>query len=248
MKNYSPTQRYTALMYGIACHLLFGLAIATMAVALFTGLQIGKGSFHGWAGVGANSLLILSFPIFHTRLLSPKGRRFMSKLVPFGIGPQLSWTVFSTIASLQLLAVFWFWSPSGIIWWQATGWLRIAIGVAALGAWLLLRESMAQSQITVQTGYIGWSSVFFNRKATYNPFSTSGLYRYVRQPIYISFTLVLWLTATMTPDLFVLASGWTAYCIIGSALKEKRFIRCFGEAFRQYQTKVPFWIPWARKK
>jgi len=248
MPTYSPAQRAAALTYGIVCHLLFGLAIATMAVALFTGLRIGQGPFLGWAAVVANGFLVLSFPIFHTRLLTSKGRKFMAKLVPLGIGPKLSWTVFSTISSLQLLAVFWLWSPSGIVWWQATGWLRIAIGIVAFGAWLLLRESMAQSQITVQTGYIGWSSVFFNRKPTYNPFSTTGLYRHVRQPIYISFTLILWLTATMTPDLFILATGWTAYCIIGSALKEKRFVRCFGDAFRQYQKDVPFWIPRVGKK
>lgn len=248
MPTYSSAQRTVALLYGIACHLLFGLAIATMAAALFTGLRIGQGTLHDWTAILANSLLILSFPIFHTRLLSSKGRKFMAKLVPLGIGTKLSWTVFSTISSLQLLAVFWLWSPSGIVWWQATGWLRIAIGIAALGAWLLLRESMAQSQITVQTGYIGWSSVFLNRKATYNPFSTTGLYRHVRQPIYISFTLLLWLTATMTPDLFILAVAWSAYCIIGSALKEKRFTRCFGDAFRQYQKEVPFWIPRIGKK
>lgn len=243
MADYRRSQRLIALAYGIVCHLLFGLAIATMAAALFTGLQIGLGTLHGGAAILANGALLLSFPVFHTKLLTPKGRRFMGHLVPLGIGPKLSWTVFSTISSLHLLAVFWLWSPSGIVWWRLAGWPRIIMGIAALGAWLLLRESMAQSQISVQTGYIGWSSVFFNRKATYNPFSTTGLYRHVRQPIYISFTLVLWLTGTMTPDLFALATGWIVYCVVGSHLKEKRFLRCFGEEFRRYQEKVPFWIP-----
>lgn len=241
--HYRLSQRMVALAYGLVCHLSFTAAVASMALTLFFGLRIGTGPFRGWASLLANTLLLASFPLFHTWLLSPKGRRFMGKLVPLGIGPKLSWTVFATISSLQLLSVFWLWSPSGIIWWQATGGLRIAIGIAAGCAWLLLGKSMADSQLGVQTGYVGWSSVFLNRKATYKPFATRGLYRFVRQPIYISFALTLWLTSTLTPDLFVLATAWTGYCVVGAALKEKRFIRYFGDAFRNYQTQVPFWFP-----
>lgn len=237
------SQRLIALGYGLVCHLTFAAAVVSMALALFSGLRIGIGPFHGWAALPANTLLLASFPLVHTWLLSPKGRRLMGKLVPLGIGPKLSWTVFATISSFQLLSVFWLWSPSGIVWWQATGLLRIAIGIAAGGAWLLLGKSMADSQLGVQTGYVGWSSVFLNRKAIYKPFATRGLYRFVRQPIYISFALTLWVTSTLTPDLFVLATAWTGYCVVGSALKEKRFLRYFGEAFRKYQTQVPFWFP-----
>ena len=246
-RMYRPSQRLVALAYGIVCHLAFAAAIASMALALFFGMRIGQGPFHGWASLLANALLIGSFPVTHTWLLSPKGRRFMSKLVPLGIGSKLSWTVFATISSFQLLAVFLLWSPSGVVWWQATGGLRMAIGIAAAGAWLLLGKSMSDAQLGVQTGYVGWSSVFLNRKAQYKPFATKGLYRYVRQPIYISFALVLWLTSTVTPDGLVLALAWTGYCVVGSALKEKRFLRYFGDAFRKYQAQVPFWIPGRRK-
>ncbi len=241
--NYRWPQRLVALVYGLVCHLSFAAAVASMALALFFGLRIGRGPFHGWTALPANALLLASFPLTHTWLLSPKGRRFMSRLVPLGIGPKLSWTVFAAISSFQLLYVFWLWSPSGVVWWQAAGPLRMAIGAAAGGAWLLLGKSMADAQLGVQTGYVGWSSVFLNRKAVYKPFATHGLYRFVRQPIYISFALTLWLTSTLTPDQFVLAAAWTGYCVAGAALKEKRFLRCFGDAFRKYQNEVPFWFP-----
>lgn len=246
--HYRPAERFVALVYGVLCHLAFAAAVASMAIALFLGLRVGIGPFHGWVSLLANGLLLASFPITHSWLLSPKGRRFMAKLVPLGIGAKLSWTVFATISSLQLLSVFLLWSPSGVVWWQATGGTRIAIGVAAAGAWLLLGKSMADAQLGVQTGYVGWSSVFFNRKAEYKPFATKGIYRYVRQPIYISFALILWLTSTVTPDLLVLAIAWSAYCVVGAAIKEKRFIRYFGDAFRRYQAQVPFWIPARRKQ
>ncbi|MDF7799365.1 FAD-dependent monooxygenase [Pontiellaceae bacterium B1224] len=246
--SYSLPQRLVALIYGIACHLIFAAAVVSMALALFSGMRIGIGPFRGWASLLANTTLMASFPLFHSWCLSPKGRRFMSKLVPLGIGPKLSWTVFATISSLQLLSVFWLWSPSGMVWWEASNGWKIAIGLAAAAAWLLLGKSMSDAQLGVQTGYVGWSSVFLNRKATYKPFATRGLYKVVRQPIYISFALLLWLTATWTPDQLVLAVAWTGYCVVGAAIKEKRFLRCFGEAFRNYQTQVPFWFPKVGKK
>ncbi|WP_372845999.1 FAD-dependent monooxygenase [Pontiella sp.] len=247
VQNYTPAQRLMALAYGMVCHLAFAAAVAAMALALFTGLRIGFGPFRGWASLLANAALIASFPVAHSWLLSPKGRRVMGRLVPLGIGPKLSWTVFATISSFQLLGVFLLWSPSGVVWWQATGGPRVAIGIAAVGAWLLLGKSMADAQLGVQTGYVGWSSVFLNRKATYKPFATQGLYRHVRQPIYISFAMLLWLTSTLTPDGLALAVAWTGYCVVGSAIKEKRFLRYFGDAFRNYQAQVPFWIPGRRQ-
>lgn len=244
---HSLPQRAVALAYGLFCHLAFLSAVAAMAIALFTGLRIGQGSFHGWASILANGALLATFPITHSWLLSPKGRRFMARLVPLDIGAKISMTVFVTISSLQLLAVFLLWSPSGIVWWQASGGTRIAIGMAAAGAWLLLGKSMADAQLSLQLGLVGWWAVFRNRKALYEPFSTRGLYRYVRQPIYISFALLLWLTSAWTPDQLVLAVAWTGYCVVGSALKEMRFIRYFGDAFRHYQKQVPFWIPAIQK-
>ena len=36
---------------------------------------------------------------------------------------------------------------------------------------------------------------------------------------------------------------WTGYCLVGSAIKERRFVKYFGKAFKAYQARVPFWIP-----
>ncbi len=241
--NHTLSQRFFALIYGLVCHITFGAAVIAMATSLFTGLRFGIGPFHGLSSLLANAALLATFPVSHSWLLSPKGRRFMAKLVPFGIGPKISMTVFVTISSLQLLAAFVLWSPSGIVWWQAGPGMAIFLGTVAVGAWLLLGKSMSDAQLDLQLGLVGWWAVFRNRKAVYKPFSTHGLYRFVRQPIYISFALLLWLTSAWTPDQLVLALAWTGYCVIGAALKEKRFIRYFGDAFKSYQQQVPFWFP-----
>ena len=241
--GFSLPQRLVATVYGVICHLLFGAAILAMAFALFTGLRIGQGPFRGWAAAGADLLLVASFPITHSWLLSSRGRGFMARLVPLGIGKELSTTVFAALSSAQLLAVFLLWSPSGIVWWEATGGVKVAMGLAAAAAWITLAKSMSDAQLGLQTGFLGWSSVVRNRPPAYRPFATRGVYRFVRQPIYISFALVLWLAAAYTPDQVVLAVLWSGYCVVGSAIKEKRYLRYFGDAYRAYQARVPFWLP-----
>jgi len=246
--NHTLPQRLIALAFGICCHLTFGAAVVAMAGSLFTGLRFGLGPFHGWSSIMANTALLATFPISHSWLLSPKGRRFMARLVPLGIGNKISMTVFVTISSLQLLAAFLLWSPSGIVWWQAGREMSVFMGVVTACAWLLLGKSMSDAQLDLQLGLVGWWAVFRNRKAVYKPFSTRGLYRFVRQPIYISFAMLLWLTTAWTPDQLILAVAWTTYCIAGAILKERRFIRYFGDAFRAYQQRVPFWFPALRQK
>lgn len=43
---------------------------------------------------------------------------------------------------------------------------------------------------------------------------THGLFRVIRQPIYVAFALTLWTVPVLTPDQSVLAVTFTAYCLL----------------------------------
>jgi protein-S-isoprenylcysteine O-methyltransferase Ste14 len=236
-------QRTVALGYGLLCHVLFLGAVTAMAWSFYHGMTTGRGSFRGAGAVLANAGLLLQFPVLHSLLLSSRGRAFMARLAPLGLGRELATTASVILTAVQLILTFALWSPSGVVWWQAEGWQRAAMLVPFAGAWLLLIKSMNDSQLSLQTGFLGWSAVVRNRKPQYAPFATSGLYKRCRQPIYLALALILWTGSTWTPDQLVLAVGWTAYCVIGSALKERRFLRHYSDAFREYQLRVPFWTP-----
>lgn len=240
---YTRGQRATALVYGMACHVLFVIAIATMAISLHAGMQLGLGRLSPPASWFCNALLLLQFPLIHSWLLSDHGRRLLARLAPAAIGKEMTSTLFAIISSLQLLIAFLLWSPSGLVFWQAVGVQKVLILVIEIFAWILLIKSMWDSQLSLHTGLLGWWSIFRNRLLEYRGFSTQGLYRHVRQPIYASFALILWSAAVWTADQFVIAVLWTAYCLVGSAFKEKRFGRYFGEKFQAYQRRVPFWFP-----
>ena len=162
--SFSPGQRALAMLAGLACHGTFAVAVAVMAVALFTGLTIGRGPFHGAAAWLANGLLLMSFPLFHSWLLGDRGRKWMARMTPGGIGRELGTTTFVFISSLQLLALFLLWSPTGHMIGRVTGPAVWALAAVAAVGWLLLGLSMYQAHFALQTGALGWTSVLRNRR------------------------------------------------------------------------------------
>ena len=72
---------------------------------------------------------------------------------------------------------------------------------------------------------------------------TSGLFRLIRQPIYVAFALTLWTPPVWTPDQLVLASAFTAYCLLAPRLKERRFAARYGARFDRYRAAVPYILP-----
>ncbi len=241
--NFSLKQKCFALAWGVICHMLFVCAIGAMAYSLFNGMQVGYGLFQGyWAWI-VNFLLLLSFPFGHSLALSSRGKRLLQKITPFELGKELLSTTFVSLSSLQLMFIFFAWSPSGLIWWEApVRCLYILIPLAGV-FWALLGKSMYDAQLSVQLGYLGWLSILKNKQPNYESFSRKGIYRKIRQPIYLSFALILWTSSVWSVDQLILASGWTAYCFFGAKIKEKRFLRFFGNPFSEYQKEVPFWIP-----
>lgn len=243
-RTYTPAQRAVALVYGLATHLFFAVGMGAMMVALYTGLTIGQGPWTAGRGLLANGLLILQFPILHSFFLSPVGRRWMGRLAPLELGRDLGTTLFALFASLQLTGVFLLWSPSGVVWYRPqdpASWIGWAVPYAV--SWILLVKGMGDAGLSVQMGSLGWWAVFRGRPPVYQPFQVRGLYKYVRQPVYIAFALTLWTGAVWTPDRLALALVWTAYCILGPLFKEQRYRKHYGLAYSIYQGAVPYWLP-----
>ncbi|MDJ0993295.1 MAG: isoprenylcysteine carboxylmethyltransferase family protein [Dinoroseobacter sp.] len=237
-----------ALVYAAACHGIFALAGLAMLVGLFTGMQTGFGQLTGWTAWVVNILLLAQFPLGHSFFLSNRGRSILCKLAPYGTGKILATTTYATIASLQLLALFTLWSPSGVILWQASGPTLWLLCVAYAVSWVLLTKASFDAGPTVQAGSLGWMALLRNRAPVYPDMPEKGLFRVVRQPIYVSFALVLWCVPVWTPDQLLIATSYTAYCILAPRLKERRFERFYGDRFRAYRARVPYWLPRLTKR
>jgi protein-S-isoprenylcysteine O-methyltransferase Ste14 len=247
MPGYSRRHRLIAAAYGAVCHSTFVGAITAMVIQLYVGLAAGRGDLRGPVGLFANAGLLLQFPLLHSLLLTGRGRGALARLAPDGLGADLRTTTYATVASLQLMATFVLWSPTGIVLWDPVGHLRDALTLAYGGAWILLLKAMHDAGLPLQTGFLGWGSVIRGRTPSFHRFPSHGLFAHTRQPVYVAFSLTLWTAPCWTLDRLVLTLGWTAYCVIGPLFKEHRYRRVFGADFDAYRDAVPYWIPRMRK-
>ena len=72
-----------------------------------------------------------------------------------------------------------------------------------------------------------------------------GLLGVVRHPMYLALIIYLWMQTFRVVDIIVNII-LTIYVIIGTILEEKKLILEFGEAYKQYQKKVPMLIPFTK--
>ncbi len=91
-----------------------------------------------------------------------------------------------------------------------------------LGLWPLLRKGLPQPE---------------------EKLITSGVYGYMRHPIYTFTILFLFLAPRMSWNLLSFSISATLYMLIGSIFEEKKLRRQFGEDYRQYAAKIPGFIP-----
>ena len=236
-----------ALCFGAVCHALFAVAVLAMITAMFFGLSESLGHVPWpWAAL-ANALLIVQFPLVHSALLTGPGGHFLARLVPGPHGATLATTTYALIASLQLLALFALWTPSGIIWWRAEGAAFWAVCAAYAASWLILIKASFDAGAEVQSGALGWMSLLARLRPRFPDMPTRGLFRVIRQPIYVGFALTLWTVPVWTPDQLALALAYTAYCLLAPRLKERRFAARYGNRFARYRSRVPYVIPqWRR--
>jgi len=227
----------------VLCHAVFAVAVLAMIGAMFFGMSESFGAVPWpWAAM-ANALLILQFPLAHSLLLSGRGGRWLARLVPGPHGKTLATTTYALIASIQLAALFLLWTPSGIVWWRAEGAVFWLVCTAYAAAWLLLVKASFDAGAEVQSGALGWMSLLGRIKPRFPDMPTLGLFRVIRQPIYVAFALTLWTVPVWTPDQLALAVTLTAYCLLAPRLKERRFAARYGERFTRYRDSVPYAVP-----
>ena len=110
-------------------------------------------------------------------------------------------------------------------------------------SWLILLKASFDAGAEVQSGALGWMSLLARIRPVFPDMPTLGLFRVIRQPIYVAFALTLWTVPVWTPDQLVLAISYTAYCLFAPRMKERRFAARYGDRFQQYQKAVPYSLP-----
>jgi protein-S-isoprenylcysteine O-methyltransferase Ste14 len=71
----------------------------------------------------------------------------------------------------------------------------------------------------------------------------SGLYRFVRHPLYTFSLGILWLSPSMTVNSFIVCASLTVYILIGIIFEERKLLREFGQQYADYKSITPMLIP-----
>jgi len=76
--------------------------------------------------------------------------------------------------------------------------------------------------------------------------TTSGLYRYVRHPLYTAGVAFIWLLPLMTVNVLAINAALTVYVVIGAYFEERKLRREFGQAYADYAAVTPMFIPFLK--
>jgi protein-S-isoprenylcysteine O-methyltransferase Ste14 len=89
--------------------------------------------------------------------------------------------------------------------------------------------------------FVGLRQIFDSEKK--GRLITSGLYRFVRHPLYTFGLLILWLSPNMSVNTLIVYSSLTIYILAGAFFEEKKLLREFGQEYAEYKTVTPMLIP-----
>ena len=233
-----------AVLYGVGSYLLF-VATLLYAIGFVGNVGVPKSIDSGAAGsvVGAvvvDVLLLGVFAMQHSVMARPAFKRWWTRVVPRPV-ERSTYVLFSN-AALALL--FWQWRPLPETVWT----VRAPLAVAVLHAvfWLAWAMLLASTCLLSHFELFGVRQVLQHlegKQPAEGRFTTPGLYRHVRHPIYLSFLLAFWAAPTMTAGHLLFALASTGYILIAIQLEERDLVAVFGNQYRRYRRKVPMLVP-----
>jgi protein-S-isoprenylcysteine O-methyltransferase Ste14 len=151
---------------------------------------------------------------------------------------RLAYNAFAVVSFVPVLALL-AWLPGTRIYQLRLPWSALALtGQAA--ALMALTAGLLQAD---PWSFLGLRQVAEGPNAEPVHLMVTGLYRWVRHPLYTAGLLLIWLTPVMTTSILALNLALTLYIMVGSRLEERRLAAEFGQAYANYQAAVPGLIP-----
>lgn len=151
---------------------------------------------------------------------------------------RLAYNLFAVISGLPILVLLAL-LPDQPIYQIPFPWL-ILTGLGQLAGILLIVMGILQ---TDPWHFMGLRQILEPQGDSVSPLVISGLYRWVRHPLYTGGLLFIWLTPTLTVNLLTVFIWLSIYLIVGAKLEEQRLLHEYGESYRAYRQRVPMLIP-----
>ena len=189
-----------------------------------------------------------AFALFHSITVSEPYERWAQRVMGerrFHAYHRLLFTLCSAATTAAVL--LYVRSLPDILLYRVNGWVRLLFhGAPMLGAALLLWTPWDMKEFV---GLRQWERHRKGEEETQGRndrlFTGKG-YGLVRHPLYLGCSLLLAFHPTQTQNSAATAAAVVAYFYIGTFFEERRMERKFGEAYREYQRRVPRFLPLPR--
>ncbi|MFO0014425.1 MAG: methyltransferase family protein [Planctomycetota bacterium] len=222
--------RAVGFCFGIGTQLLFLCTV----VYLYLFLRYCEGTpYAGWWWKDA--LMATGFAVPHSIILFPPIAKKIHRWVP----GELMGCLHCMVTCVSLLLMFRCWGSSGVVLWETTGVAASAVLACFYLSWAALLYSLYCTGFGYQTGLTQWWYWWRQTPPPRRPFLTTGAFRYMRHPVYMSFLGLVWFTPAMTLDHAILTAVWTIYIYAGSWAKDRRLLHFIGDEYRAYARRVP---------
>ena len=198
--------------------------------------MLGFGLLHSW--LASRMAKVAARRVFGERTANGWYRLAYNALAVVSIAPSLVLLVTLPDRELYRFAGPWDVAAFGI---QAVALAGLVYSIYQLDVWHFsgLRQAI---------GWLNRTEVYSDDDTSASRLVVDGLHRYVRHPLYTTSLIVLWLVSPMTANRLSFMLGATVYFCVGSIFEERKLVAEFGEAYRDYQRRVPRLIPRIRPR
>jgi protein-S-isoprenylcysteine O-methyltransferase Ste14 len=241
--------RSLAVLYGGFCYTVF-LVTFLYAIAFVAGVGVPKHIDNGpsaplMTALSINIALLALFAVQHSGMARPAFKQWWTRFVP----QPIERSTFVLVSSLVLLLMFWQWRPlPQLVWHVENGLAEGFLWAISLLGWLLVLTS---SFTIDHFELFGLRQVWLHarrRSAKDEPFVLRAMYRIVRHPLMLGFLIAFWVTPVMSLGHLLFAVVVTGYIVVAvKFLEERDLVAVHGDAYRDYQRRVPMLLPWRKR-
>jgi protein-S-isoprenylcysteine O-methyltransferase Ste14 len=174
------------------------------------------------------------FALHHSLLARTRVRSAVERYVP----RMLERSLYTWTSSLLFIAVCTLWQPvPGVLYELTSVWALVGYAVQAAGIVLTLRGASAVDVCSLA----GVRPVLDAPRGTatpHRPLETSGVYGFVRHPVYLAWGLLVFGAPEMTATRFAFAAVSTLYLALAIPWEERGLLEVFGAEYEAYRERV----------
>lgn len=180
----------------------------------------------GVRAVVLDTVLFSAFALHHSLLARTRAKDLVARVLP----GSLVRSAYVWLASLLLMAMCLLWQPIG-------GELYRAQGLVAALLWLTQVAGLVVSLLAVRRISVRELGGLADPRPS-EALEYSGLYGFVRHPLYLGWVLLFIPVPTLTGDRLLFAVVSTVYILIAMPFEEAGLMAHFGDRYREYRRAV----------